>query len=130
MLLLLIIDFVRVSSGLLVNVDATVFEDIVGLALALVLIYNFDCGSSFWNCLFNNLGAFVRLRIGEMVVFNMICLFFRQAAALLKGASGVRKMSCYNLNKSALDNMKGSVLAFEIPKFLQICSSSSKFASV
>ena len=45
--LLLIIGFVRVSSGALVHVVATAVEDVVGYAHALVLFTDPECCSSF-----------------------------------------------------------------------------------
>ena len=129
---LLIIGFVRISSGALVHVAATAVDDFVGLAYAHALVHYSDpeCCSSFWNCPFGNLGAFFRPKIGDMAAFffNFIPVFIRQAAALLEGASGVRSTSCWNWDDSY--DMKGSLYASEISKSLQICSTSSELASV
>ena len=47
MLVLLIIKFVEVASGALVNVAAIIIVDVVGLATALWLLSDEACGRSF-----------------------------------------------------------------------------------
>ena len=91
MLVLLIIGFVRVSSGALVHVAATAVETVVGLAHALVLLSDLVL-QQFLKLPVEQPWRVFRLRIGEMAAFfffNLIHVYFgHTAAAFVKHAFG------------------------------------------
>ena len=86
-------------------------------------------GCSLRYCLFGNLDALIRPRIGLTVAFfNLIRAFFGQAAALRGRDSGVCRTSVWNWAGGW--SIQGSSSLSESPKSLQICSSVSESAYV